>query len=429
MRRRSTFGSSNELTRRPSLVSLDFLGNIGQALSDLFFDSIGFNNESSTRINNKYSGKNVLGDQNIDYHKEGDTLLQRLNLDTQTIGNIKNRTKKSKKDRDYNSLDPIYRRPNSPATIYVGDRHAASDINLLKKHKITSVINCTRPADTGELPNYCEGSHIRYYEFPIATWSYYLFPNKSREEWMEDNPATQQELNKIRDFFQRMFQFIQDALDRNESVLIHCLAGAHRAGSCGVAVLMYFLDLELAKAVFLAKLCRPIIDPIGSLPKVLMLLDEEMKSKRKKNFDEKIDGSKKGDSRKADKGTRASFDGTLTNATMKKAHSYDKLKDLKDEMNLFSGGVDSKLAPVFTSRKGQGHSKYKSKLARTSIDIASLGFLQEDDKLKFEKFKKALDNVEALEKLPIISTKTMPNISSTETLKFPPLRRVHSSKT
>ena len=39
------------------------------------------------RINDKYSGKNVLGDEKIDYHKEGEALLQRLNLDSQTIGN------------------------------------------------------------------------------------------------------------------------------------------------------------------------------------------------------------------------------------------------------------------------------------------------------------------------------------------------------
>ena len=385
---------------------------------------MGFSNTESSKISSKYSGKNTLGDQNIDYHKEGDALLQRLNLDSQTIGDIKSRRTKSKKgDKEYNSLDPIYKRPHSPATIYGGDRHTASDINLLKKHRITSVVNCTRPADTGELPNYCQGSNcIRYYEFPIATWSYYLFPNKSREEWLEGTPPTQQELMKVRDFFQRMFQFVQDALDRNESVLVHCLAGAHRAGSCGVSLLMYFLDIELPRAVFLAKLCRPIIDPIGSLPKVLMILDEEMKSRKKKNLE---DGLKKSEK---DKGTRASFDGTI-NTSLRKTNSYDQFKSLKDEMNFSSGGSDLKLAPVFTSRK-VGPSKYKSGQARrASIDISSLGFLQEDDQMKFDRFKKALDNTDLMEtKFPSLSSKTMPNISNTETTKFPPLKRVNSNK-
>jgi hypothetical protein len=43
---------------------------------------------SSASINDKYRGKNVLGDEKVDYHKEGEALLQRLNLDSQTIGNI-----------------------------------------------------------------------------------------------------------------------------------------------------------------------------------------------------------------------------------------------------------------------------------------------------------------------------------------------------
>jgi len=43
MRRRSTYSSSSgggveSLSRRPSLSTLDVLGNIGQAISDLFFE-------------------------------------------------------------------------------------------------------------------------------------------------------------------------------------------------------------------------------------------------------------------------------------------------------------------------------------------------------------------------------------------------------
>lgn len=428
MSRRNTYSNSSDvsnISRRPSFSNLSFLGSIGQAISDIFLESLGFNSSESNEIPSKYSGRNVLGDQNVDYHKEGDALLQRLNLDTNTIGDIKNRKVKGRKgDREYNSLDPIYKRPHSPATIYVGDRHAASDISLLRRFKITSVVNCTRPADTGELPNYCEGSHIRYYEFPIATWSYCLFPNKSREEWLEDKPPSQHELVKVRDFFQRMFHFVQEALERNESVLIHCLAGAHRAGSCGVSLLMYFLDIELSRAVFLAKLCRPIIDPIGSLPKVLMILNEEMKLRKKKNnLDDKVD-DKKGESKKSSEKRRTSFDATPI--SVRRTNSYDHLNELKDQMNFSSGGSSLKLAPVFTSKKGS--SKGNSRLTRRSIDISSLGFLKEEDN-QMNKFRKAFESIESDIKLPNMSTtKTMPNISNTETVKLPPLRRTYSNK-
>lgn len=347
-------------------------------------------------------------------------------------GEIKQRKiKKTVKagEKEYNSLDPIYKKPHSPATIYVGDRHAASDINLLKRFRITSVVNCTRPAESGELPNYCQGTYIKYYEFPIATWSHYLFPNKSRDEWLSDKASTPQELAKVRDFFQRMFQFIQEALDRNESVLIHCLAGAHRAGSCGVAVLMYFLDLELAKAVFLAKLCRPIIDPIGSLPKVLMLLEEELKSKRKKNemggsFSQKV-GSDVPLSRRQSF-DKKSFDTENGTGQLRKVKSADQLKD---EFNFNAGGGDIKLAPIFEPRKGS--SKYKGKMLRASIDIAALGFLKEDNTIS--RFDRAMDQVKKLDSsLPNIGTKTLPNISTSNDndIKFPSLtlKRVQSNK-
>jgi len=229
-----------------------------------------------------------------------------------------------------------------------------------------------------------------------------------------------------------MFQFIQDALDRNESVLIHCLAGAHRAGSTGIAVLMYFLDLDLAKAVFLAKLCRPIIDPIGSLPKILMLLEEELKSKKKKNemggsFSQKVSTDSTLVRRQSFE-IRKSFDksDSSSTGTLRKVNSAEQLKE---EFNFNSGGVDNRLAPVFNSRKGS--SKYKGKSERASIDIAALGFLKEDDTLS--RFDKAIDQVRQLDsKLPNIGTKTLPNISTANdnNIKFPSLtlKRVNSNK-
>ena len=244
---------------------------------------------------------------------------------------------------------------------------------------------------------------------------------------MSDKSATPQELAKIADFFQRMFQFIEEALNRNESVLIHCLAGAHRAGSCGVAVLMHFLDLDLAKAVFLAKLCRPIIDPIGSLPKALLLLEEGFKSKRKKSesrgsYSEDVDSQ----SRQKSFDLRGSFsEKEISSGKLRKVKSADKLKDFDFETN--SGGDFLKLAPVFNARKGS----YKGKLKRASIDIAELGFLKEDDTAV--KFEKALNSVKKLStNLPNIDTKTLPNISTHGddlTVKFPSLTLKRASST
>jgi len=46
-------------------------------------------------------------------------------------------------------------------------------------------------------------------------------------------------------------------------VIIHCLAGAHRAGTAGVACLMHLADLDRATATTIAQTARPAINPIG----------------------------------------------------------------------------------------------------------------------------------------------------------------------
>ena len=53
------------------------------------------------------------------------------------------------------------------------------------------------------------------------------------------------------------------------SVLVHCLAGAHRAGTTGCILLMHKAGLSAMEAVATAKKLRPVIDPIGRFPELL----------------------------------------------------------------------------------------------------------------------------------------------------------------
>jgi protein-tyrosine phosphatase len=39
-------------------------------------------------------------------------------------------------------------------------------------------------------------------------------------------------------FFKPCHDFIDEALKRGENVMVHCLAGAHRAGTTGVSYMM-----------------------------------------------------------------------------------------------------------------------------------------------------------------------------------------------
>ena len=88
-------------------------------------------------------------------------------------------------------------------------------------------------------------------------------------------------------FFQPIFDFIDQLLCNGKHVLIHCLAGAHRAGTTAIAYLMYKKKISLQKAIVLAKLRRSVIDPVGSFPALLIRLELGL-STRKKNDAKKL---------------------------------------------------------------------------------------------------------------------------------------------
>jgi protein-tyrosine phosphatase len=77
-----------------------------------------------------------------------------------------------------------------------------------------------------------------------------------------------------------MFEFINEAISSGQNVLLHCLAGAHRAGTTGVACIIHFAGLNVEESVGIAKRCRPIIDPIGQLPEFLYRLKRSEDSRQ-----------------------------------------------------------------------------------------------------------------------------------------------------
>lgn len=79
-------------------------------------------------------------------------------------------------------------------------------------------------------------------------------------------------------FYKPLFQFVDSRLGAGHNILIHCLAGAHRAGTAGISCLMYLCELDPATATTLAKRARPAIDPIGHFPQLLELLGRALDS-------------------------------------------------------------------------------------------------------------------------------------------------------
>ena len=97
-------------------------------------------------------------------------------------------------------------------------RSAAQNKAMLDGMGITHVVNCT-----DNMPQYHEKDRgpnkITYLRFPTSFWKQY-----------------EADLTK---FIRPLFNFVDEALAKGGNVLVHCLAGAHRAGTTGCMLLMY----------------------------------------------------------------------------------------------------------------------------------------------------------------------------------------------
>lgn len=176
----------------------------------------------------------------VDYDEEAHKLFTRLGLDAKD-----GRPAALPGGEIYAPMDPIWRDEATGGIIYVGNQTAASTYGMLRGANITHVVNCT-----DNMPNFQEGK-LEYYRFNISFW-----------------PSSADDAGILR-FVAPCFEFIDRALAAGGSVLVHCLAGAHRAGTTGCLLLMYKAQLGQHDAVRAAKKLRPVIDPIGRLPEFL----------------------------------------------------------------------------------------------------------------------------------------------------------------
>ncbi len=85
---------------------------------------------------------------------------------------------------------------------------------------------------------------------------------------------------RVREFYQPLFQFVEQALKDGKNVMVHCLAGAHRAGTSGISCVMYFMKVNAMQAVGYVRERRPIVDPIGSFPDLLKRLESALREKK-----------------------------------------------------------------------------------------------------------------------------------------------------
>ena len=178
------------------------------------------------------------------------------------------------RDAAHSNGNAIYDAP-SGAKLWVGDADLASDRGQLAAIGCESIVFCQDESEGSMY--FADQPGFRYLAFPIGLWE----PPRS---WPNIKPGdaspTTPTLEALLEYFEPLFAFVSTELAEGRSVLIHCLAGAHRAGSAGIACLMRLEGLDLAAATARAQAARPIIDPIHYLSLLLTQLEQALGAER-----------------------------------------------------------------------------------------------------------------------------------------------------
>jgi len=168
-------------------------------------------------------------------------------------------------------LNIVWQPSEGGGAVYVGSIQAATNEALLKSNGITHVVNCMRRRGLNKVPG------VSYYNFDIEQWHAAMPDAACHKPWLRV-PRTQESAAAVLGLFAPVFEFVQGAVDQGGACLIHCFAGAHRAGTTGVAFLMHKERLSVERAIEVAEKRRPVIDPkaYADLQELLLLLEEAL---------------------------------------------------------------------------------------------------------------------------------------------------------
>lgn len=195
------------------------------------------------------------------YDEEAHRLFRQLNLQP-TLA------------RQYQNLNAIWKHPDTGGTVYVGNATAASNRVILDERNIRAVMNC----QGAKSENYFEDDpKFSYHRFVVSTLACRMSLQHRAAQQSPDTPVV---MTPLQGGFQQAFDFITTHVELGHSVLIHCLAGAHRAGTVGTAWIMYKTGQDVQTSLALAKKCRPIISPFGLLLELLHYLETELQNNK-----------------------------------------------------------------------------------------------------------------------------------------------------
>jgi len=152
------------------------------------------------------------------------------------------------------NADVIYEHPSSKGKVYCGGIEAARTGAWHQAKGVYHIVNCQGPHSRNL---HEDDNRYQYYRFSIALWR-----GHGKVAVTDPFLAKHAKPNtEVTDYFSPLFDWIDTAIEAGHSVLIHCHAGAHRAGTTSVAYLMHKHHISNEVATKLAQCYRSVIDP------------------------------------------------------------------------------------------------------------------------------------------------------------------------
>ena len=108
--------------------------------------------------------------------------------------------------------------------LYVGNYNAAINNDIIKNLNISTIINCSKREERTTL-------NVNYLQIPI------------------DDPPSQNDIYYINNNFFPITKFINDSINFNKSVLIHCKNGCQRSPTIACIYLMVKYDIDYKNAI------------------------------------------------------------------------------------------------------------------------------------------------------------------------------------
>ncbi|KAM9728460.1 dual specificity protein phosphatase 10 isoform 1-T2 [Menidia menidia] len=118
--------------------------------------------------------------------------------------------------------------------LFLGNERDAQDLDLLLRLNIGYVVNVTT-----HLPLYHVSSGLRYKRLP----------------------ATDNSKQNLRQYFEEVFEFIEEAYQSGQGVLVHCQAGVSRSATIVIAYLMKHTLMTMTDAYKYVRSRRPVVSP------------------------------------------------------------------------------------------------------------------------------------------------------------------------